>query len=147
MASTLALGPVTTAVLAALRATIALTTYVGARVYPDSNGDAPQKPTYPYVAVESHGETPFNTMGSGVSALKWGSVAQIGIRIASQSRSDAQVTSIASIVKGALDGQVLVVSGYASVDVSYASIVPIEDLTAGVPTREWLVLVDVTVHQ
>lgn len=147
MASTLALGPVTTAVLSALRATVALTTYVGLRVYPDSNGDAPQKATLPYVQVEGQGETPFNTMGAGVSALKWGSIAQIGVRVFSNSRSEAQATSIASIVKGALDGQVLVVSGYASVDVSFASIVPLQDFEAGVIMREWLVLFDVTVHQ
>lgn len=147
MASTLALGPVTTAVLAALRAVVALTTHVGARVYPDSNGDAPQKTAYPYVQVEAQGETPFNTMGAGVSALKWGSVAQVGVRIFSNSRSDAQVTSIASIVKGALDGQALTVSGYASVDVSFASIVPMQEFEAGVTIREWLVLFDVTVHQ
>lgn len=147
MASTLALGPVTTAVLAALRATVALTTYVGVRVYPDGDGDAKPNVNMPYVQVEAQGETPFNTMGSGVSALKWGSVAQIGVRVFSKSRSEAQVTSIASIVKGALDGQALAVSGYASVDVSFSSIVPLQDLEAGVPIREWLVLFDVTVHQ
>lgn len=147
MASTLALGPVTAAVLTALRNTVALTGYVGLRVYPDSNGDAPQKVTRPYVQVEGQGETPCNTMGAGVAALKWGSIAQIGVRVFSDYRSDAQATSIANIVKGALDGQSLTVSGYASVDVAFASIVPMQSFEAGVTVREWLVLFDVMVHQ
>lgn len=146
MASTQALGPVTTAVLAALRASVTLTGYVGLRVYPDSNGDVPAKPSYPYVQVESAGEEPENTLGD-VSAAKWGSHARLQVRIGSQSRSDAQANTVLGLVKGALDGQALTVSGYPDVDVAYEGLQPLKDTVSGVTTREWVAIFDVLVHQ
>lgn len=147
MASTVALGPVTTAVLAMLRASIALTTHVGLRVYPDSNGDAPQKATCPYVQVESIAETPFNTMGPNVDDPKWGSEGQVGIRVVSDSRSDAQISAIASVIRQVFDGRPLSVSGYGSASVAYSHVVPMQDFVGGVRSREWLVVFDFMVHQ
>lgn len=146
MASTLGLGPVITAVLAALRASVALTTYVGLRVYPDADGDVPPKPGYPYVAVESSGETPFNTMGDP-GAAKWGGLVRVQVRVGSQSRTDAQANSITSVVKQVLDGQPLSVSGYATVDVAYNDVAPLRDFTGGVVTREWVSTYEIMVHQ
>lgn len=146
MASTLAQGPVITACLAALRASVALTTYVGLRVYPDSNGDVPQTPAYPYIQVETSGETPLNTMGEPTAA-KYGSVTRVGVRIGSQTRSDTQANSIASIVKGALDGVVLTVSGYGTGTAEFTDLQPLKDFAAGIITREWVLSFDVTVHQ
>lgn len=146
MASTLAMGPVVTAVLAALRASVALTTYVGLRVYPDANGDAPSTPAYPYVQVESIAELPWNTMGPA-SAAKWGSTTRFQVRIGSQSRSDAQANAIASIVKQALDGQPLTVSGYPYATVEYADIATLRDLVGGQTIREWVVSFEAWVHQ
>lgn len=146
MASTSALGPVCTAIRAALVASVSLTGYVGTRVYPDSDGDAPQALRYPYVQVESNGEIPENTMGPA-SAAKWGSVARVNIRIGSDSRSDAQANTIAGIVKGVLDGQPLTVSGYPFVTVEYTDLQPIKDFVGGKTIREWVLGFDVTVHQ
>lgn len=146
MASTQALGPVITAVLAALRASVTLTTYVGVRVYPDSDGDVPAKPVYPYVQVESLGEDPENTLG-GPSLAKWGSHARIAVRVGSQSRSDAQANAIVGIIKGVLEGQALTVAGYATADVAYDGVQPMRDTVSGVTTREWIALFDVLVHQ
>lgn len=148
MPSTQATGPVLTAVLAVLRNTVALTTYVGTRLYPDASGcDVPSKATYPYVSVESAGETPENTMGGTPDALKWGSHVRVHVRIASQSRSDQQAASMLGIVKGALDGQPLTVTGYPSVDVAYEAVQPLIDVVAGLQTREWVASFDVLVHQ
>ena len=148
MPSTQAIGPVLTAVLGVLRNTVALTTYVGTRVYPDASGcDVPPKATYPYVSVESAGETPENTMGGTPDVLKWGSSVKVYVRIASQSRSDLQAASMLGIVKGALDGQPLTVVGYPSVDVAYESLQPLTDLVVGQTTREWIATFDVLVHQ
>lgn len=148
MASTQAIGPVLTAVLSALRNTVALTTYVGARVYPDVSGcEVPSKAIYPYVSVESASEMPENTMGGTPDVMKWGSRVGVHVRIASQSRSDQQAASMLGIVKGALDGQSLTVTGYPSVDVAYESVQPLTDVVAGQPTREWVALFDVLVHQ
>lgn len=147
MPSTQALGPTMTAILSKLRTSVAVTGYVGVRIYPDDNGDAPQIPAYPYVQVETAGERPFNTMGGTPDALKWGSVSSIQIRVGSQSRSDAQANTITGLIKQALDGQTLAVAGYGSVDVSYEFLVPIKDFVSGVTTREWVSTYDVTVHQ
>lgn len=148
MASTLAMGAVITAILASLRASVTLTTHVAARVYPDDNGDVPQKPGYPYVQVESGGESAFgaNTMGEP-SAAKWGSVPRVQIRVGSQSRSDAQANAISNVVKQILDGQSLTVTGYPFVTVEFRDLEPLRDFTAGVPTREWVNVYEVTVHQ
>lgn len=142
----MALGPVITALRSALVASVSLTGYVGARVYPDGDGDVQQKPRYPYVQIESAGETPSNTMGP-VNAAKWGSVARVFVRIGSDSRSDAQANTIASLVKGALEGQTLSVSGYTTVTCEYTDIQPLRDFIGGQTIREWVLGFDVTVHQ
>lgn len=146
MASTLALGAVCTAIRAALVASVSLTGYVSTRVYPDSDGDAPQKPTYPYVQIESAGELPENTMGAA-NLSKWGSVARVQVRVATQSRSDAQPNTIAGIVKQVLDGQPLTVSGYTDVTVEYTDLFPIRDFAGLIPTREWVLGFDVLATQ
>jgi len=148
MASTQALGPVITAILGVLRNTVALTAYVGTRIYPDASGcDVPGKVTYPYVSVEAGGETPENTMGGTPDIPKWGSRVRVHIRIGSQSRSDTQAASILGIVKGALDGQPLTVTGYPLVDVAYEDLQPIKDVTAGQIVREWVAVFEAVVHQ
>jgi hypothetical protein len=146
VASTLALPAIRTAILVALRASVALTTYVGLRIYPDSDGDAPSKPSYPYVQLESGSETPLNTFGEP-SALKYGSEARLQIRVGSQTRSDVQADSITSVIKGVLDGQPLVVTGYASVTCEFESLAPLRDYAGGIVTREWISTYLVTVHQ
>lgn len=142
MASTLALPAIRTAVLALLRASVSLTTYVGVRVYPDTNGDAPETPTYPYVQVESSGELPLNTMGAG-----FGSEARINIRVASQTRSDTQAATITGIIKGVLDGTELTVSGYSAAMCEYESVAPLTDAAGGIVTREWVSTYLVTASQ
>lgn len=146
MASTLALPAIRAAILTLLRNSVALTTYVGARVYPDSNGDAPEKPAYPYVQVESASETPLNTMGDPTDA-HYGSESRIAIRVATQTRSDAQADSITSIVKGLLDGQGLTVTGYTDAIAEFEAITPLKDSQAGIITREWISTYLVTVSQ
>lgn len=146
MASTLALPAIRTAVLAVLRASVQLTTYVGARVYPDSNGDAPEKPAYPYVQVESSGELPLNTFGETID-LHFGSEARINIRVGTQTRSDAQADSITSIIKGLLDGVDLTVATYSSATAEFESIQPLKDLQVGIVTREWISTYLVTITQ
>ncbi len=149
MASTLALGPATTAVLAMLRASVALTTHVGARLYPDASGDdVPARPSYPYVHVESLSEVPLNTMGGTPNILKWGSEARLQVRVVTQSKSEAQPNAISSVIKGALDGQPITVAGYASACIEYQLIQPIVSQQAGCAViREWVNDYLVTVHQ
>lgn len=152
MASILALDPVCDAVIAKLRWTVALIARFQAvdgdlRMYPDAGGDAPERPEYPYLQVEAGGETPFNTLGPDPDSPKWGGTASVRVRIASQSSSDQEVRQLTSLVKQALDGQPLTVPGFGSVAVSFVTVVPIEDLVAGVTTREWLSEFDVFVHQ
>jgi hypothetical protein len=147
MASTQALGPAITAVLALLRASVALTTYVGARVYPDDKGMVGSRGAMPYVQVETSNEFPLNTMGPA-SSLKWGSEVRLHVRVVSQGTSEAQVNAISSVVKGILDGQPITVAGYASACIEYQSLTPItsvKDGCAGV--REWVNEYLVTVHQ
>lgn len=144
----MALGAVVTAVLAMLRASVTLTTYVGARVYPNDNGDAPSGAAKPYVQVESANETPMNTMGGSPSLSKWGSEVRLNIRVVSQSSSDSQANAISSAVKQALDGQSITVTGYGSACIEYQSLQPLRDAKAGcLPTREWVNSYLVTVHQ
>lgn len=152
MPSTLALDPVCDAIIARLRSTpvlIASFQVPGGdlRMYPDVAGDAPERPVYPYLQVEGGSEIPFNTIGPDPDSPKWGGTASVRIRVASQSRSDQEVRRLTSLVKQTLDGQPLTVVGYPSVAVSFVTVIPIEDLVAGVTTREWLSEFDVFVHQ
>lgn len=142
MASTLALPAIRTAILAVLRANVSLTGYVGTRVYPDSNGDLPEKPTYPYVSVEGSSELPLNTMGAS-----FGSEARINIRVGSQTRSDTQADTITSLIKGLLDAQELTVTGYRAAMCEYEALTPLKDAAAGIVTREWISTYLVTASQ
>lgn len=147
MASTLAMGPAIVGVLAALRASVALTTHVGPRVYPDDRGMVPQRPAYPYVQVETGTEFPANTMGEPNSA-KYGSDVRVRVRVVSQSTSEAQANAISSVVKGALDGQLVTVSGYGPALAEYQSLTPITDVQEGCHgVREWLNEYLLAVHQ
>lgn len=148
MASTQAIGPVITAVLAILRASAPLAVYVSTRIYPDASGcDVPNKASYPYVSVESGGETPENTMGGTVDVLKFGSHVQLNIRIATLGLSDTQGWNIFGLVKGLLDGQPLTVSGYASAEIEFRNSHPLQDEISGVIVREQVNVFDVLVHQ
>lgn len=148
MASTQAIGPAVTAILAILRTVTALTTYVGTRIYPDPSGcDVPGKATYPYVSVEVGNELPENTMGGTPDVSKWGSDVQVHIRIASNTRSDTQAWTIHGLVKGALDGQPISVTGYPSASIAYEDLQPLRSDVAGAVVREWVTRYSVLVHQ
>lgn len=146
MASTLAIPAIRTAVLAVLRNSVALTTYVGSRIYPDTNGDAPEKPAYPYVQVESSGETPLNTFGDQTDA-HFGSETRINIRVGTQTRSDKQADAITGIIKGLLDGADLTVTGYSAAMAEWEFLTPMKDSQGGIVTREWVSTYLVTVSQ
>lgn len=148
MPSTQAIGPAVTAVLALLRAVSALTTYVGTRIYPDPSGcDVPSKPTYPYVSVEVANELPENTMGGTPDVLKWGSDVQLNIRVASNTRSDTQAWTIHGLIKAALDGQPIAITGYPFASIGYEGLQPLRADIAGAVVREWVTRYTVLVHQ
>lgn len=149
MASTLALGPCITAILAMLRASVALTTYVGTRVYPNDDGDVPSRPACPYVQVETSGETPFNTMGGSITLPKFGSMVRIQVRVVSNTKSDVQANSITSVVKQALDVAAIDVAGYPNACIEFQGLTPLKQRAEPncPPTREWISDYLVTVHQ
>ena len=147
MASTMALGPTITAVLALLRASVTLTTHVGVRVYPDSRGMAPSSPAYPYVQVETGTEFPLNTLGPPATA-KWGSSVRVVVRVVTNSSSEAQANAISSVVKGVLDGQPITITGYPFAGIEYQTLAPLTTAEPGCPgVREWVNEYLVTVHQ
>ncbi len=147
MASTMAMGPAITAVLALLRASVTLTTHVGARVYPDDRGMAPSRPAYPYVQVETGTEIPRNTMGAA-SALKYGSEARLRVRVVTNGQTEAQPNAISSVVKGVLDAQPITIAGYPFAGIEYQTLTPITTVLDGCAgVREWLSEYLITVHQ
>jgi hypothetical protein len=147
VASTMALGPAITAVLALLRASVTLTTHVGARVYPDDRGMVPTRPAFPYVQVESGSELPLNTMGAP-SSSKYGSEARVLVRVVSQSQSEAQANAISSVVKGVLDAQPITIAGYPFAGIEYQQLTPVTDVVDGCAgVREWVNEYLITVHQ
>jgi hypothetical protein len=137
MASPTAIGLVSTAAIAVLQANAAVIALVPAERIAD---EIPARMVFPYVLVESSGERPFNTLGA------YGSVAGLRVRVLSQYRGDAEVASIVGAIKGALDDQPLVVTGYPTVHVLFQSVTPMRDFGA-VVTREWVADFDVRVHQ
>lgn len=141
---------VRTSVLAILRANIQLTTYVGTRVYPDSNGDAPEKPSYPYVQVEYESETTEDMMGDA-SDVNGGAQVRFNLRVATQTRSDTQGKSIGNIISLALHRQLLTISGasYAFCEhpESEQKSTLLIDSQGGIVTREELLRFMVTVSQ
>lgn len=144
MASTSAIGPVATATMAKLRAYAPLTAAIPAVRILD---DVPALTQMPYISVESYGERPFNTMGGTNDMPKFGSVAGLRIRLVSQHRGLTKSSDALSAVKACLDGESLLVDGYASVDVQFSSATPLTDTVNGVTTREIVADFDVTVHQ
>lgn len=148
MGAVLVLDPACDALAGRLRSTAALLARLGSpsRLYPDANGDVPPRPGYPYVSVEGAGETPYHTMGPDAGG-KWGGVARVQVRVASQLRSDQDVRSLTSLVKQALDGQAVTVPGFGLAGVTFVSLIPLEDVVAGVKTREWISEYEVLAHQ
>lgn len=143
MASTLALGPCAAATLAKLKLAAAVIALVPAARVVD---EVPPRPVYPYVLVEGSGEVPLNTMGEA-TALKYGSFARVRVRAVSQKPGDTEVAAIVSAIKAELDCQPLVVAGYASVGVTFETLIPLKDTVNGVVTREWIAEFEVTVSQ
>lgn len=147
MASTMAMGPAIVAVLALLRASVTLTTYVGVRVYPDDRGSVPTRPAYPYVQVETGHEIPLNTMGAA-NAAKYGSEARVIVRVVTQSQSEVQANAISSVVKGVLDAQAITITGYPFATIEFENLTPITDVKDGCAgVREWVNEYLITVHQ
>lgn len=143
MASALVLPLVFAPIQAALTADATLQGLVGTRVY----DNVPQTLTYPYVMLESGGESPFNTLGPAEGA-KWGGSSRVDVRVVSQYRGETQGLTIASRIRAVLDGLRLDVSGYGRPMVTFETLVPIglADV-AGVKTREWVLQFAVTAHQ
>jgi hypothetical protein len=144
MASTSGLAPVAAAVLGVLRADAALLARVpGDRIV----DEVPPRPTYPYLLVESAGERAFNTLGPADGA-KWGSTATVRTRLVSQYRGDQEAADILGLVRAALDGRRLTVTGYSgpiTADFQFATM--LRDAVNGVVTRELLSEFEVVVHQ
>ncbi len=148
MGSGTVLGVGTVAVRSLLAADAVLMAAVGSRLYPNADGDRPERDAYPYASVESSSELSMNTMGQP-NALKWGSIASIWVRLGSLSRSEAEIASLLNLVKADLDGQKLSLSGYGAghAILEFAGLQIIEDTMGGRKVREWLVSFDLTAHQ
>lgn len=143
MASTLALGVCAAAILAKVQASAAVLALVPlARI----GADAGPRPTYPYVLVEGGGEVALNTMGRP-DQPKFGSFARVQVRAVSQKPGESEVSSIIDAIKAELDGQPLTVPGYASVGVTFETVIPLKDTVVGLVTREWIAEFEVTVSQ
>lgn len=143
MPPTLIAGSVSTAVLAQLQASAAVTALVPAARIVD---ELPPRPLYPSVLVEGHGELPFNTIGAESDA-SFGSIATVGVRVLSQYRSDTEIHQIAAAIRGALDGTVVSLSGGPATHVLFDSAAPVFKTEANlVTTREQVVLYTVTAH-
>lgn len=143
MASTLALGLCAAAILAKLQASAPVLMLVPvARVV----ADVSPRPTYPYVLVEGASEVSLNTMGRPDQS-KFGSFARVQVRAVSQLPGETEVSAIVNAVKAELDGQPLAVVGYASVGVTFETLIPLKDTVNGLVTREWVAEFEVTVSQ
>lgn len=143
MASQLACGVCAAAVLAKLRARQTLLDLVPASRIDDH---VSPRPVYPYVQVESSGETPFNTMGAPTQP-KFGSSVRVDVRAVSQRPGESEVAAIINEIKAELDGQLLTVAGYGSTLATFENLTLLTDTINGPVTREWIAEFDVTVHQ
>jgi hypothetical protein len=143
MASTLALGPVHAAVLDRLKTTAALTTIVPAVRVTDSPTTAT---IAPYVLVEGGDETPFNTMG-GASLPKWGGIVSLRVRVVSTYRGELEAYGLMDIIKVALDGLPLTVTGYPTAIVAFQRADLLKDTINNIVTRELVGTFSVTAHQ
>lgn len=144
MAATLVAGPVSDAVLALLRGSAALTAIVPSDRITD---ELPPRPVYPTVLVEAHGEADFNTLGAPDDRA-FGSTPSIGVRVLSQYRSDSEVHTVASLIRGVLDGASITVAGFPAALLQFQTTAPIFKAAVNlVTTREQVAMYDVTVHQ
>jgi hypothetical protein len=146
MPSTMAIGPCCIAVRAVLSAVSDLTTIIGQSLYPNAGGDVQQNKSHPYVAIESGSEIPFNTMGTP-DASKYGGFTTVNVRLASEYRSEAQIQTMAGLVRAALDGQPVTVSGIGTLVGVYQSMQPLKLVEAGITTREWVLTFEYLWHQ
>jgi len=143
MASTLALGLCAAAILAKLQVSAPVLALVPvARI----GADVSPRPLYPYVLVEGGGEVSLNTMGRP-DQPKFGSFARVQVRAVSQVPGEAEVSAIVNAIKAELDGQPLIVAGYASAGVTFETLIPLKDTVNGLVTREWVAEFEVTVSQ
>lgn len=144
MPATLVGGALSTAVLSALQAAAAVTALVpSARIVDET----PVRPVYPFLLVESSGETPFNTLGAP-SAEAFGSLARISVRVVSQYRGDSEIQGIAAAVRGALDGAAFTLAGFPEALLTWESTSPILRTAVNLTvTREQVSEYALTVHQ
>jgi hypothetical protein len=108
--------------------------------------DQPSSTTVPYVLVEGADETPFNTMGEA-TLPKWGGLVGLRVRVVSNYRGDAEVNTILSLVKAALDGLPLIVAGYPTAIVEFVRADLLKDTINNVVTRELVGTFRITAHQ
>lgn len=144
MPAALIIGPVASAVLAALQAAVTVTAQVPADRIVD---EVPSRPTYPLIVVEDAGEDPFNTLGAP-DAAAFGSTARVGVRVLSQYRGDTEIHAIQSAVRGALDGLSITVPGFPTDVLTFDTASPVFKATANlIVTREQVAIYALTVHQ
>jgi hypothetical protein len=139
-------GPTCAAILAALKASTAVTALVPASRIVDEMPSS-SAAVYPLILVETHGELPFNTLGAPV-ATAFGSSVMIGVRPISQYRGDQQINDITSAVRGALDGLAITIAPHARAMLTFEGTAAIFKATVGgITTREQVSEYDLTVHQ
>ena len=144
MPALLVIGPLATAVLTALRAAATVTAQVPSDRIVD---EVPARPLYPLIVVEDAGEDPFNTLGAP-DAAAFGSTARVGVRVVSQSRSDAEIHAVHSAVRGVLDGLAVSVPGFPSDLLTFDTASPVFKATVNlIVTREQVATYALTVHQ
>lgn len=146
MASTMALGPCCVAVRTALAANASLTAIIGTNLYPNASGDVQENKPKPHIVVESGSEIPFNTMGQPAD-LHYGGFTTVNVRLVSIYRSEAQIQTMAGVVREILDGQELVVSGIGTLIGVYQSMQALKATDAGIVTREWILGFEYLWHQ
>jgi len=137
------LGPCVRTVETVLKEDGVVNGLVGGRV----NDDTVQRPTYPYIRVESAEELSLNTMGARTQP-KFGSEATVRIRVCSQYRGEREVNDICAAVMDALDGHRQEIEGFAGRPYfHFARTTPLQDSVGAVITREWLMEFDIVAHQ
>jgi hypothetical protein len=144
----LGLGPASVALKNLCLASAALSAEV---VSPDGEiriyDHTPPRPVFPYVRIEGAGDEAVNTMGPAAVA-KLGSLATVRARVCSQSRSEQQVSTVASLVRTAADRKRVSVPGFTGRPiVEYTRTIPLEDSVGAVVTREWLVEFELCLQQ
>ena len=153
MAGAAAIGPVHTALTAAIQAALTSVQFssggggqqVSLTVY---DGVADQRPSVPYVVVGgSSSEEPFHTLGPATGA-KFGGQVRIPVRVVTQyPTTEAQTYSMWSSIKSAIEQQPLTVAGFTRASVTVDGARLLTDTVGGIVTRELVAPVDVLVHQ